>query len=74
MNRCGFDGVIFRLKRVHKQEILIFLMNFEGSRAPGGFWEDGTGSREMAVGRGRGRETLPLGACLEVLGFGGFGT
>ena len=47
---CGFDGVIVRPKRAHKQEIHIFASDFEGSRGhelsreslqasePGHFW------------------------------------
>ena len=47
---CGFDGVIVRPKRAHKQEIHIFASDFEGPRGararqpneqrsgPGHFW------------------------------------
>ena len=58
---CGFDGVIVRPKRAHKQEIHIFASDFEGPRrarvrqpneqrsGPGHFWVT-LGSVSVSVG------------------------
>ena len=37
---CGFDGVIVRPKRAHKQEIHIFASDFEGPRGARGRQEN----------------------------------
>ena len=40
---CGFDGVIVRPKRVHKQNILIFVKDFAFQKSHGSAKKNGGG-------------------------------
>ena len=56
---CGFDGVIVRLKRVHKQIILIFAKDFACHGSHEYIKESLRRSGPDRLGRGRGRVNPP---------------
>ena len=56
---CGFDGVIVRPKRAHKQEIHIFASDFEGPRGARVRQENEKLSEPDRLGGGRGRVNPP---------------
>ena len=71
---CGFDGVIVRPKRVHKQIILIFAKDFACHGSHGYARENFANRWAGAVGGGRGRVNPPPRRLVwRFWRFGGFG-